>query len=325
MAINSDKPAKLYYSIKEVAEEIGVNESSLRYWEKEFPFLKPKVSGNKVRQYTEKDIEQVKLIYNLIKVKASYAAAHYLSDLYKIFDDWSLVIAAYNCGPTNVNKAIHRAKGNADYWNIYPYLPKETRGYVPAFIAANYIMNYYCDHNICPMVSELPVKTDTIVVSKDIHLEQISKVLNINIEHLRNLNPQYRHDIINGLNHPMVLRLPSTLIGSFIDQQDSICAYRADELFLKRATVDVNDAQPTYSRPRSSYSRHSASSRSKKSSKKSSKRDRNRKQGNKSVTIKNGDTLSEIAARHGTTVKKLRKLNGIKGNSIRAGKKIKVK
>ena len=254
-------------------------------------------------------------------VKASYAAAHYLSDLYKIFDDWSLVIAAYNCGPTNVNKAIHRAKGNADYWNIYPYLPKETRGYVPAFIAANYIMNYYCDHNICPMVSELPVKTDTIVVSKDIHLEQVSKVLNIDIEHLRNLNPQYRHDIINGLNHPMVLRLPSTLIGSFIDQQDSICAYRADELFLKRATVDVNDAQPTYSRPRSSYSRHSASSRSKKSS----KRGRNRKQGNKSVTIKNGDTLSEIAARHGTTVKKLRKLNGIKGNSIRAGKKIKVK
>lgn len=254
-------------------------------------------------------------------VKASYAAAHYLSDLYKIFDDWSLVIAAYNCGPTNVNKAIHRAKGNADYWNIYPYLPKETRGYVPAFIAANYIMNYYCDHNICPMVSELPVKTDTIVVSKDIHLEQISKVLNINIEHLRNLNPQYRHDIINGLNHPMVLRLPSTLIGSFIDQQDSICAYRADELFLKRTTVDINDAQPTYSRPRSSYSRHSASSRSKKSS----KRGRNRKQGSKSVTIKNGDTLSEIAARHGTTVKKLRKLNGIKGSSIRAGKKIKVK
>ena len=254
-------------------------------------------------------------------VKASYAAAHYLSDLYKIFDDWSLVIAAYNCGPTNVNKAIHRAKGNADYWNIYPYLPKETRGYVPAFIAANYIMNYYCDHNICPMVSELPVKTDTIVVSKDIHLEQISKVLNINIEHLRNLNPQYRHDIINGLNHPMVLRLPSTLIGSFIDQQDSICAYRADELFQKRAIVDVNDAQPTYSRSRSSYSRHSAYSRSKKSS----KRGRNRKQGSKSVTIKNGDTLSEIAARHGTTVKKLRKLNGIKGNSIRAGKKIKVK
>jgi membrane-bound lytic murein transglycosylase D len=89
-------------------------------------------------------------------VKASYAAAHYLRDLYKIFDDWNLVIAAYNCGPAKVNKAIHRAKGETDYWKIYPYLPKETRGYVPAFIAANYIMNYYCDHNICPMVTELP-------------------------------------------------------------------------------------------------------------------------------------------------------------------------
>lgn len=261
-------------------------------------------------------------------VKASYAAAHYLSDLYKIFDDWSLVIAAYNCGPTNVNKAIHRAKGNADYWNIYPYLPKETRGYVPAFIAANYIMNYYCDHNICPMVTELPVKTDTVVVNKDIHMEQIAQVLNINIEHLRNLNPQYRHDIINGLNKPMSLRLPSTLIGAFIDKEDSICNYKADELLLKRTLVDVNDAEPTVSRSRSNYSRHSSStSRSNKSNKKSrkSKNRSERNKSNKSVTIKSGDTLSEIAARNGTTVKKLRKLNKISGNNIRAGKKLKVK
>ena len=260
-------------------------------------------------------------------VKASYAAAHYLSDLYKIFDDWSLVIAAYNCGPTNVNKAIHRAKGNADYWNIYPYLPKETRGYVPAFIAANYIMNYYCDHNICPMVTELPVKTDTVVVNKDIHMEQIAQVLNINIEHLRNLNPQYRHDIINGLNKPMSLRLPSTLIGAFIDKEDSICNYKADELLLKRTLVDVNDTEPTMSRSRSSYSRHSSSSsRSNKKEKKAKNKNKGgRNKGSKSVTIKNGDTLSEIAARNGTTVKKLRKLNKISGNNIRAGKKLKVK
>jgi len=263
-------------------------------------------------------------------VKASYAAAHYLSDLYKIFDDWSLVIAAYNCGPTNVNKAIHRAKGNADYWNIYPYLPKETRGYVPAFIAANYIMNYYCDHNICPMVTELPVKTDTVVVNKDIHFEQIAQVLNIKIEHLRNLNPQYRHDIINGLNKPMALRLPSTLIGAFIDQEDSICAYRADELLQKRTQVDVNEAEPSVSRSRSSYSRRTSSSsrnsRSNERSGKSKKKDKkNKKKSEKSVTIKSGDTLSEIAARNGTTVSKLRKLNKISGNNIRAGKKLKVK
>ena len=260
-------------------------------------------------------------------VKASYAAAHYLSDLYKIFDDWSLVIAAYNCGPSTVNKAIHRSKGNADYWSIYPYLPKETRGYVPAFIAANYIMNYYCDHNICPMVTELPVKTDTVVVEKDIHFEQIAQKLNIDIKHLRNLNPQYRHNIINGSNHPMALRLPSTLIGTFIDQEDSICAYKADELLLKRALVDVNEDVTSVSRSRSSYSRHSSSSaRSKgRSGKKGKKGKKNSGRRNKSVTIKSGDTLSEIAARNGTTVKKLRKLNGISGNNIRAGKKLKVK
>ena len=257
-------------------------------------------------------------------VKASWAAAHYLSDLYKIFDDWSLVIAAYNCGPSKVNQAIHRAKGSADYWNIYPYLPKETRGYVPAFIAANYIMNYYCDHNICPMVTELPTKTDTVVVEKDVHMEQISKVLNISLEHLRNLNPQYRRDIINGLNKPMSVRLPASLVGAFIDNEDSIYNYKTDELLLKRDVVEVNDNVPSVSRSRSYSRSHSFSSKSR-GKRGGRNRKRNKKGGNKSVTIKSGDTLSEIAARHHTTVKKLRKLNKISGNSIRAGKKIKVK
>ena len=254
-------------------------------------------------------------------VKASYAAAHYLSDLYKIFDDWSLVIAAYNCGPDKVNKAIHRAKGSADYWNIYPYLPKETRGYVPAFIAANYIMNYYCDHNICPMVTELPLKTDTVVVNKDLHLEQIAQVLNINIQHLRNLNPQYRRDIVNGLNKPMTVRLPSTLVGPFIDQEDSIYNFKTDELLLKRSVVEVNQEEP---KVRHSYysSRHRSSATRSKSRK---SRSRKNKRGGRNVTIKSGDTLSEIAERNHTTVAKLRKLNKISGNHIRAGKKLKVK
>ena len=255
-------------------------------------------------------------------VKSSYAAAHYLSDLYKIFDDWSLVIAAYNCGPDKVNKAIHRAKGSADYWNIYPYLPKETRGYVPAFIAANYIMNYYCDHNICPMVTELPLKTDTVVVNKDLHLEQIAQVLNINIQHLRNLNPQYRRDIVNGLNKPMTVRLPATLIGSFIDQEDSIYNFKTDELLLKRSVVEVNQEEPKVSR-RSSYSSRHRSSATRSKSRKS--RNKKSKRGGRNVTIKSGDTLSEIAERNHTTVAKLRKLNKISGNHIRAGKKLKVK
>ena len=266
-------------------------------------------------------------------VKASYAAAHYLRDLYKLFDDWNLVIAAYNCGPANVNKAIHRAKGETDYWKIYPYLPKETRGYVPAFIAANYIMNYYCDHNICPMVTELPVKTDTVEVTKDVHIEQIAQVLNISPEHLRNLNPQYRRDIIYGNRKPMPVRLPVSLIGAFIDKEDSIYNYKADEYLAKRDVVEVNDDEPSYSRSRSNHSRSSVSSTTTNRNKKSGRNDRSRKgkktnskkKGEKSVTIRSGDTLSEIAARNGTTVKKLRKLNKISGNSIRAGKKLKVK
>ena len=258
-------------------------------------------------------------------VLASYAAAQYLRDLYKIFGDWNLVIAAYNCGPENINKAIHRSKGEKDYWQIYPYLPKETRGYVPAFIAANYIMNYYCDHNICPMVTELPTKTDTVEVNQDVHIEQIAKVLNIDAEHLRNLNPQYRRDIINGSHKPMPVRLPESLIGAFIDNRDSIFSYRADELLQKRDVVDVNDDEPSYSRSRSSRSRSSVSSSRSSRNKKYARNKKSRRSRSKSVTIKSGDTLSEIAARHGTTVKKLKKLNKISGNSIRAGKKIKVK
>lgn len=255
-------------------------------------------------------------------VKSSYAAANYLSDLYKIFGDWNLVIAAYNCGPDNINKAIHRANGAKDYWEIYPYLPKETRGYVPAFIAANYIMNYYCDHNICPMVTELPIKTDTVVVNKDLHLEQIAQVLNIDIQHLRSLNPQYRRDIVNGLNKPMTVRLPSTLVGSFIDQEDSIYNFKTDELLLKRSVVEVNQEEPKVSR-RSYYSSRHRSSATRRRSHKS--RSRKSKRGGRNVTIKSGDTLSEIAERNHTTVAKLRKLNKISGNHIRAGKKLKVK
>ena len=243
-------------------------------------------------------------------VKSSYAAARYLRDLYKIFDDWSLVIAAYNCGPNKVNQAIHRAKGSVDYWQIYPYLPKETRGYVPAFIAANYIMNYYCEHNICPMITELPISTDTIVVDKNLHLEQIAKVLNVNIEHLRALNPQYRRDIVNGLTEPSVVRLPLSLVGSFIDNEDSIYAYKRDELLLKREVVAVNDIKLSYSKSKATKRR---------TSKRSSRSRR------KTVTVRQGDTLSEIAKRNGTTVKKLRRLNGIKGSNIRAGKKIRVR
>ena len=255
-------------------------------------------------------------------VRASYAAAHYLRDLYKIFGDWNLVIAAYNCGPDNINKAIHRSNGATDYWQIYPYLPKETRGYVPAFIAANYIMNYYCDHNICPMQADLPGKTDTVVVSRDVHFEQVAKVLGMEIGQIQQLNPQYRRNIVNGSTRPMALRLPATLVGKFIDNEDSIYAYRPDVLLAKRTEVDVNEDVPSYSRHSSSSSR-SKNSSSRNSRHKGKKGKKNK--GGRNVTIRQGDTLSEIAKRNGTTVKKLKKLNKISGSGIRAGKKLRIK
>ena len=262
-------------------------------------------------------------------LKSSYAAAQYLSDLYKIFGDWNLVIAAYNCGPDKLNRAIHRSGGSRDYWQIYPYLPAETRGYVPAFIAANYIMNYYCDHNICPMLSTLPVKTDTVMLSRDVHFEQVAGVLGISVDQLRDLNPQYRRNVVNGNNSPMPIRLPVADISRFIDNEDSIYAYNADELLTKRDEVNVNDDDvPTVQRVRSySSSSNKASRRSKKSGrgKDKSKKKKKKNSGSASITARSGDTLSEIARRQHTTVKKLKKLNGISGSTIRAGKKIKVK
>ena len=195
--------------------------------------------------------------------KASQAAARYLRDLYKIFGDWNLVIAAYNCGPENINKAIHRAQAAnkdsvanvKDYWKIYPYLPKETRGYVPAFIAANYIMTYYSQHNICPMSTRLPAKSDTIMVSRNLHLEQVAEVVGINIDLLRSLNPMYRRDVVPGATAPAPLRLPQTEVGRFIDMEDSIYAYKADELMSNRTEVEVKDDVPTYYHKSKRYTR----------------------------------------------------------------------
>lgn len=279
-------------------------------------------------------------------VKASYAAAHYLSDLYKIFNDWNLVIAAYNCGPDKINKAIRRSKGERDYWKIYSKLPAETRGYVPAFIAANYVMNYYCDHNICPLNSALPAKTDTVMLSRDVHFEQIAQVLGVDMEMLKALNPQYRRDIVNGHSELSPLRLPATLVSTFIDNEDSIYAANPKDYKPKRTEVTVGNEGDSYvvnnnkvslvsSPDKASASNDDAEETvsKKTASKKSSSRSKSRKktskrskrQRTKNVTIKNGDTLSEIAERNNTTVAKLKKLNKIKGNSIRAGKKIRVK
>lgn len=229
-------------------------------------------------------------------IKASYAAARYLRDLYDIFGDWTLAIASYNCGPNNILKAIKRAGGAKDYWTIYPFLPNETRGYVPAFIAANYIMNYYCDHNICPVNTRLPMGTDTIQVSRNVRMERIAELCSISEEELRALNPQYRTTLIPGDAHTCTLRMPTAAINAFIEAGDSIYIPMDDV----QATREIPIAEQPKGRGRGS-------------------------RGGTSVTIRSGDTLSDIARRNHTTVAKLKSLNGIKGNYIYAGQKIRVK
>lgn len=281
--------------------------------------------------------------------KSSWAAARYLRDLYKIYRDWNLVIAAYNCGPTNVNKAIHRANGVRDYWTIYPYLPSETRGYVPAFIAANYIMNYYCEHNICPMKTKLPITTDTVTIMRDLHMQQVAELCNIDVEAIQALNPQYRTQLIPGSSGPMTLRLPTETLNTFIDLKDSVYNYRVDELLTRRSCVEVDDRldnrsvaskrravrQQSASESSSSSRRSASKSSSRKSSRASSSKSSSRssrssrkskkEKSSASATVRKGDTLIEIAHRNGTTVEKLKKKNKIKGNIIKPGQKLKVK
>lgn len=229
-------------------------------------------------------------------IKATWAAARYLKDLYDIYQDWNLVIAAYNCGPGTINKAIRRAGGKNDYWEIYNFLPKETRGYVPAFIAANYVMTYYCKHNICPMETNISNATDTIQVTKNLHFEQLADICGANLEELKSLNPQYKKNIIPGESKPQTLRLPLNHISKFIDNQDTIYSHRADELFKNRRTVPIPETRRTTT-------------------------------GSGKLTyhkIRNGETLGAIARRYGVTVKQLQSWNGLRNTNIAAGKRLKI-
>lgn len=177
-------------------------------------------------------------------IKATHAAAQFSKDLYDVFKDWQLVIAAYNCGPGNVSRAIRRSGGKRNFWEIYPYLPRETRGHVPAFIAAVYTMNYYREHNIVPQQSGFPIKVDTMIIRDDLHLMQVAEVLNIPIDLLRDLNPQYIHDIIPAKGTSYTLILPSDYITRFIDMADVIFAYK-DSIYFNPSNMLK---EPTYTR-----------------------------------------------------------------------------
>lgn len=231
-------------------------------------------------------------------IRSTEAACRFLSNMYKIYGDWSLVIAAYNCGSGNVNKAIRRAGGKRDFWAIYPYLPRETRNYVPIFIAATYAMNYGSEHGICKAPIEKTMLTDTLVTNQRIHLLQISETIEIPMEELRRLNPQYSRDILPGGSN-YTLCLPTEKVGLFIEQQDSIMRYKADSLIHnRRAEIDlakVTSISGAY-----------------------------RVNGVTYYTIKNGDSLSTIARKFHCSVKQLKRWNGLKSDMIRAGKKLKI-
>lgn len=221
-------------------------------------------------------------------LKSTEAAARYLKDLFNIYGDWNLVIAAYNCGPGNVNKAIKRSGGATDYWSIYPYLPKETRGYVPAFIAATYVMNYYADHNICPFEYKYTHSTDTIVVDKYLHLQQIADVLDVSIDEVRTLNPQYKKDIVPGEFKSYLVTLPSAKATDFEVSKDSVYAYKTNEFLSHRKVVE-----PTgYSSVAGNALRYK---------------------------VRRGDNLASIARKHGVTTTQVKRWNGLKSNKLRAG------
>ncbi len=269
-------------------------------------------------------------------IKSSQAAARYLKDLYKSFGDWTLAIAAYNCGRNNVLKAIKRAGGARDYWAIYPYLPRETRGYVPAFIAANYVMNYYCDHKIPPMKTIAPAETDTVTVSRNLYLAQVAAACNLDVETVQAMNPQYRAGVVPGNSQPCALRLPVQSIDRFLQLGDSIYNVApAAEVAERREEVEPAEltAQPNYTATRQSRRQALAEERRERRERRAAAAAERKKRKSKrahaeessEVDIRQGDTLSEIARRNNTTVEKLQKMNNLNGSAIRAGKKLRVK
>ena len=227
------------------------------------------------------------------------AAARYLRDAYRIFGDWSLAISSYNCGSGNVNKAIKRA-GRRDFWSIYPYLPRETRGYVPAMVGAMYAVNYAKEYGLEPTPVQMPAHIDTFMVNKNLHFRQVSEVIGVPIDDLRDLNPQYYKDIVPGNQGEQVFRLPFNYSNAFLDSQDTIYNYKVAELF-SGSVDDGRNVQPTPSRQPSSG-------------------------GGQWVyyKVRRGDNLGKIAARHHTTVKNIKSWNGLRSDRIREGQRLKV-
>lgn len=297
-------------------------------------------------------------------VKSAEAAAQYLQDSYEIFGDWNLAIASYNCGAGNVNKAIRRSGGKRAFWDIWPYLPRETRGYVPAFVGALYTMTYYKEHGIRPEAIGIPAHIDTLKINKQLHLRQVSDLTAAPLEELKNLNPQYRHDIIPGESREYILRIPYEYTNAFIEYEDSVYRHKAEEYFnpvtIKKIKDGADGERIVYRVKNGDYlgriaSRHrctvaqikrwnnlssnnirvgqrliiyrggSSSSSASSSPANVLPSSEAPASGGNTYTVKSGDTLSDIASKNGVTVSQLKEWNGLSGHNIKVGQKLKVK
>jgi membrane-bound lytic murein transglycosylase D len=221
-------------------------------------------------------------------VKSADAAARYLKDAYKIFGDWNLAIASYNCGAGNVQKAIKRA-GSRQFWDIWPFLPRETRGYVPAFVGALYALKYHKEHGIEALAVPMPAHTDTFKIRKMVHLKQVSELTGAPLEELQSLNPQYRHNIIPGNDREYILRIPYKFTDAFIAHEDSLHRHK-DSIYFNPLTIkkikDGGDGQRIV------------------------------------YKVKSGDYLGKIATRYRVTVTQIKKWNGLKSNNISIGQRL---
>ena len=221
-------------------------------------------------------------------VKSADAAARYMRDAYRIFGDWNLAISSYNCGSGNVNKAMRRS-GSSEFWPVYNYLPRETRGYVPAFVGAMYAFTYYREHGLVPETDSMPVQVDTFHIRRMLHFQQVSALTGVSVEMLKKLNPQYVHDIVPGTaKEEYVLRLPYQYTSKFIENEDSVYAYNAKEYFSP-ATLQNIAVSGSASSQRIAYK------------------------------VKSGDYLGRIASRYHVTVKQIMEWNHLRNTNLRVG------
>lgn len=233
-------------------------------------------------------------------LKSTEAAVRYLKQLYDVYGDWHLTIAAYNCGPGNVNRAVGRCGNKVNYWDIYYFLPRETREFVPAFIAASYVMNYYKEHNLFPLLPDVPFITDTVMVNDYLHFDQVSEFLNIEKEQLRSLNPMYRRDVIPAKpdkSYPLIL--PESKIFEFISNDTLIFAHKRDKYFpdnslANPATLSASDFIPADIKGKAGIT----------------------------YIIKTGDNIGYISSWFNVRAADLRYWNNIHRNLIRAGQKL---